>query len=237
AELPVEVDLLPGQMRHATRCALEVQHKAALEMILRAPQFGLRQRFILQPAKLRHHDIDQLADGVVRASRIDRHGAGITIRTEATEDRVREASLLPNVLEESRTHRAAENGVQNVARITILVILLVAARPETNVTLFELLIPDDQLRNHSRRSLQQQRAVGRHGTERALDDVSYLFVLDVPDGSDDHVRRRIDCLEVAPQTFGVQSLDGLFRAKDRASERVPLPETLREKLVDQIVGG
>src|SRR6187399_96777 len=35
-ELPIEVDLLPGQMRHAAGGVLEAQHQAALQVILRA---------------------------------------------------------------------------------------------------------------------------------------------------------------------------------------------------------
>src|SRR5687767_9545411 len=61
AEVPVEVDLLPRQVRHPARRALEVQHQAALEMILRALQLGVRQRLVLHPPQLDDHDVDQLA--------------------------------------------------------------------------------------------------------------------------------------------------------------------------------
>ena len=44
AELPVEVDLLPRQVRHAARGVLEAQHQAALQVILRALQLRVRHR-------------------------------------------------------------------------------------------------------------------------------------------------------------------------------------------------
>src|SRR4029079_2105510 len=44
AELAVEVDLLPREVRHAAGRALEAEHQAALEMILGAPQLRVRRR-------------------------------------------------------------------------------------------------------------------------------------------------------------------------------------------------
>ena len=44
AELPIEVDLLPRQVRHAARGVLEAQHEAALQVILRALQLGVGHR-------------------------------------------------------------------------------------------------------------------------------------------------------------------------------------------------
>src|SRR5207253_7916535 len=41
-EVPVKVDLLASQMRHAARGALEIQHQAALQVILGAPQLRFR---------------------------------------------------------------------------------------------------------------------------------------------------------------------------------------------------
>ncbi len=48
AELPVEVDLLAREVRHAARRVLEAQHQAALQVILRAPQLRVRHRRLLQ---------------------------------------------------------------------------------------------------------------------------------------------------------------------------------------------
>ena len=151
AELAIEVDLLPREVRHPARRALEVQHQAALEMILGAPQLGVRERLVLQPAQLGDHDVDQLADRVVGAPGVNRHRAGVAVGAQAAEHRVGQPALLADVLEQPRAHRAAEHGVQHVARIAVLVVLLVAAGAEADVALLELLVADEHVRNDARR--------------------------------------------------------------------------------------
>ena len=43
-EVMVEVDVLPGEVRHAAGGALQAEHEAALQVILRPPQLGVAER-------------------------------------------------------------------------------------------------------------------------------------------------------------------------------------------------
>src|SRR5439155_16883084 len=127
-------------------------------------------------------DVDQLANRVVRADGVNRQRPRVAVRAQATEHRVGEPALLTNGLKETRAHRTTEHRVQHVARIAVLVILLVAAGAEADVTLFELLVADDDARLDARARGRKAQAFGRHGSERRLDDVADLLVLDVADG-------------------------------------------------------
>ena len=75
-------------------------------------------------------------------------------------------------------------------------ILLVAAGPETDVALFQLLVADDDARLDARPGDREVVAFGRHGSERGLDDVAHLLVLNVADGRNDDVRRAVDVGEI-----------------------------------------
>ena len=138
-ELAVKVDFLTREVRHAARCALESQHEAPLEMVLRPTKFGIGDALVLDPAQFGHHHVDELADGIVGAPGVDRQRARITIGAQTAEHRVGEAPLLAHVLKQARTHRPAEDSVEHVAAIPVVVILAIATRAQTDVTLFEIL--------------------------------------------------------------------------------------------------
>jgi hypothetical protein len=237
AELPVEVDFLAREVRHAARGALEIQHEAALEMVLRSLEFGRGQRLVLEPAQLAHHDIDQLAGRLVRAAGVNRHRSRVAIRAQAAEDRVGETALFTNVLKQTRAHRPAKNRVEHVARVSILMILPVPARAEADVALLELLRADGDPWNHDGRGFGNVHALAWNGAKGTLDEVADALVIDVADSSNNQVRRGVHTVEVAPQGRRGQRLDGLFRPENRAPERVPFPQMLGEQLVDQVVGG
>ena len=153
-ELAIEVDLLPGQMRHAARRVLEAQHEAALQVILRALQLGVGNRRLLDAAQLLDDQIDHLADRFVRAARVDRERAGVAIGAQAAEDGVGEAALLAHVLEtaaSSSSRRAAcsarsSNSDRRDSADS-------CSRRGTDVALLELLVADENLRRDGRRVL------------------------------------------------------------------------------------
>ena len=146
AEVAVEVDFLPRQVRHPAGGVLEAQHQAALEVILRALELVVGHRRALQAAQLLDAEVNHFLDRIGRAAGIDRDVAGVAIRAHAAEDRIGQPALLAHVLKQPRAHRAAEHGVQDVADVAIVVVLLVAVRAEADMALFELLGP----RQHGR---------------------------------------------------------------------------------------
>src|SRR5262245_54155635 len=106
------------------------------------------ERLILHTPKLGDDDVDELPDCIVSASGVDRHRAGVAIRTETAEHRVREAPLFTDVLEQARAHRTAQHRIHHIAGITILVILPIARRAETDMALLEFLVSDHGTRNN-----------------------------------------------------------------------------------------
>ena len=72
--------------------------------------------------------------------------------------------------------------------------------------------------------------------ELLRNQIADALVLEIAHGRYDQVARRIRIGKVAAEQIGVERLDGIAGAEDRAAERVVLPEALGEELVDQIVG-
>src|SRR6185369_10131995 len=118
----------------------------AFEVILRSSQLRLREHFFLDPLQLNDNDVDELANRAVRATGINRQGTGVAIRAEATEYRIGKTALLTNILKKAGAHRSAKHGVEHIARIAVRMILLIAARSEADVTLFQLFVADDDAR-------------------------------------------------------------------------------------------
>ena len=200
AELAIEVDLLPGQVRHAARRVLEAQHEAALQVILRALELGDRHRRLFHAAQFFDDEVDHLADRVVRAAGVDGERSGVAIRAQSAEHRVGEAALLTHVLKQTRAHRPAEKRIQQVARIPIVVVLRIAAHTDAEVALFELLVADQHLGHHLGGLLTQCRAVGRQRPELLVHELADPLVFQVADGRHDQIAGGVRLLEVVAQT-------------------------------------
>ncbi len=71
--------------------------------------------------------------------------------------------------------------------------------------------------------------------EAFVHEVAKVLVLEIADGRDDQIARRVSVSEVVAKPPLSKRLDGLLRAEDRAAERMILPESLREDFVDEIV--
>src|SRR5690606_15892138 len=110
--------------------------------------------------------------------RVDGEGPGVAIGAEAAEDRVREAPLLADVLEQPRAHRSAEQRIEHVAGEAVLVVLRVAADTEAHVALLELLVPDEDVRHHARRLLARSIAAGFEAAETLEDEIPDALVLE-----------------------------------------------------------
>ena len=77
------------------------------------------------------------------AARVDRDHAGVAVGRQVAEHRVRQPALFADVLEEPRAHRAAENRVQHVERVPVVVRLRIGRRAETEMALLDVLLTHD----------------------------------------------------------------------------------------------
>ena len=148
-------------------------------MILGPLQLGVRHRRKLDALQLLDAEIDHLADGLIRAACVDGERAGVAIRAETAEHRVGQPALLAHVLKQSRAHRSAEQRVQHVAGITVVVILGIAADAEAHVALLELLVADQDPRHHLGRLVTRGFAGLGEGSELLLDEIADAFPLHV----------------------------------------------------------
>ena len=115
-------------------------------------------------------------------------------------------------------------------------VLRVAAGPKTKVALLELLVADQDLGDNRRRMLGERLVWRGQAAELLRDQVAYSGVLEVADGRNDQVARRVGVDEVLAETIRVERLDRFARPENGPPERMVLPEALGEQLVDQIVG-
>src|SRR5439155_25336058 len=102
------------QVRHPAAAALEGQHAAALQVILGHLQLACADRPFLQLAELLQDELDDLPARLGGRRRVYQQVAAVEEGVDRGEDRVGEAALLADVLEQARRHGAAEERVQDV---------------------------------------------------------------------------------------------------------------------------
>src|SRR2546430_13603442 len=77
-------------------------------MILRSAQLLFADQRFFERAKLLNGEIDDLANGIRGGAGIDRPHASIGVKGELAENRVGQAPLFANVLEQPRRHAAPQ---------------------------------------------------------------------------------------------------------------------------------
>ena len=92
------------------------------------------------------------------------------------------------------------------------------------------------LGHHPGRRIAARRRHRRQPAEPLHHQVADALVLDVADRHDDQVRRDVGAAEEIQEDVAIEGRDRLGRAEDRPAQRVPVPEPLREELVDEVVG-
>ncbi len=103
------------------------------------------------------------------AAGVHRKHSGVAVGRDAAEHGIGQTALLANRLEEPRTHRTAEDHVQQVGRVSVDVRLRKGRRADDDVALFELLDAFDLRRTRRRRLLLPIRAGVGNRAERFLD--------------------------------------------------------------------
>ena len=125
---------------------------------------------------------------------------------------------------------------KHVTRIPIVVVLRITAGPETDVALLELLVANEDLRHHRRRlftavSPDVGTAPNFASTSSRTRSCSRL-----PTAEMIRLCGGVGVAEIPAQKVGVERFHRLRPAENGATERVILPEALREQLVDEVVG-
>src|SRR5262249_49946006 len=117
-----------------------------------------------------------------------------------TEDGVGQTTLLTNVLEESRAHRATENRVQHVDRMTIDVGLRIGWRADADVALLDLLVPFGETRRDRRRLGDFNPCLAGQRRKRPVDQVAQSRVFEMTGSGNHEIRRDVRSPEVVAQT-------------------------------------
>ena len=223
-------------MRHAARGALEAEHQRPLEVVLRAPQFARVEAAGLHLPNLRDDHIDQFRHHVVAAPGVDAEGTRILVRRQARKHRVGQATLLADVLEQARAHRAAERGVERIAGVTFRVVLWQGRRAEHDVTLLQILLANLDRRRGDRHRVLGFGATVRNLRERAFEQRLHVVVLEIADGDHYEVLGHVGVAKILLQGVAIEGVDAGGGAENRTAERMAAPEAFGENLVDQIVG-
>ena len=137
-----------------------------------------------------------------------------------------QAALLAHVLKQPRAHRTAEQRVEHVARIPIVVLLRIAADAQAEVTLLELLVPHQRLRHDARRVLGVRLAGLRRASRTFCSMSSRTCACSrLPAAETIRFRARVGVGEIrraARSALNDSTVSA--RAQNRAAERVVLPE-------------
>src|SRR5256884_8351157 len=123
---------------HARARGLQREHQRTFEMILRSAQLLFADQRFFERAKLLNGEIDDLANGIRGGAGIDRHHASIGVRCELAENRVGQAALFANVLEQPRRHAAPQQIIEDSETEAVLAIKRNRRNPDANMRLLEI---------------------------------------------------------------------------------------------------
>ena len=116
----LKVHLLARQVGHAAGGGFQAQHERTLQMVLGAAQFFVGDPLLLEQLEFLEDRLDHLARGLDGCAGVDREAAGVAIRIQFGEHSVGQPLPLADILEQARTHAAAEHRVQHVAGEAVL---------------------------------------------------------------------------------------------------------------------
>src|SRR6266571_4071961 len=138
-DMAPEVQLVLGQFAHPAARALEPQHEVALQLALGPLQFGAPDRLALQPTQLLEDEPDRAGRRVRPDPGIDRHQPAVRKARDEGINGVGQPAFLPHLLEQAGTDAPAQDGVQRVDRVPILVAVGDAFGAHADVSLLQRL--------------------------------------------------------------------------------------------------
>ena len=232
-----EINLLACEVGHARARAFEAHEDVALELVLGAGQFLFAERLLLKLGELGHDEVDAFKRLTRRGAGVDAETAGVAVGRDVGVDRVSHAALFTDGLEEARAHAAAEDGVKDERDVAVGVRDGRRGDAEADLDLFESLFVAEQDFGRSERGwLFHQGSAGGKRAEFFGYGSYELVMMEVAGGREDYVAG-VELAGVIVEKARLVKAGNCRRgAEDGLSERVVLPEVLREELVDQNIG-
>src|SRR5579862_4761715 len=100
-EVAVEIHVIASQAVHSLPGALGSKQRGAFQMVLGAAQFLFWKRLILDSAEFIEHRANHFRNVLERCTCIHRKRSGIAIRIHLAENRIRQALLFADILEQA----------------------------------------------------------------------------------------------------------------------------------------
>src|SRR6185369_9418910 len=152
-------------------------------------------------------------------------------------DRIGQTLLFTDTLEESGTHSAAQQGVQNVGRKSTLMSDRQGRHADADLHLLQrLLVTHVDPSLDFGRFLMKAVWTRLEGREFLLYQVHEPVVLQVPGDRDNHVVGNEEAPVIVEQDLLLKPLDRILGAENRLAQRMIFPEVLRENLMHEVVG-
>ena len=146
-------------------------------------------------AKLLHDGLHHFAGGFDGRAGVDGQAAGVAVGAQFGEDGVGQALPLADVLEQARTHAAAQQRVQHVTGEALLVRQRIRRHAQAQMHLFErFLVAQGDAGVRGGHALRGRRAaMGGQATRNArLTSLTESLVSQIAGGGDQHVGGRVD---------------------------------------------
>src|SRR5713226_9529914 len=182
-------------------------------------------------------EIDHFSNRFRSGARVHGHHARVGIGRQLAEDRVGEALLFANVLEEPRGHAAAKKIVENGDGVTVLVAKWNRRDADAEMHLFEVALGfemDGRIRVRSAIAFSGTDRV--HVTELSLNQFQHLLVSDIAGSGHHQMIRREPVPKARKKRITIESSDSFRSAENRTAERMLRPETASKNLMKKIFG-
>ena len=226
---------------HPRRGRLHPEHQPALQVLLGALQLLLGQVACGDVRDLVGGDRERLGEVVLARPDVDPDLAGVCVLREEAVDRVGEAALLADLLEEPGRGGAAEDRVEDRGGEPAAVGAREAGSREADVVLLGVLALEAPagLRSLSERRADTRPLVAGLGAlvDGPLDERHELVVVDAPGRGDHDVPGRVEGAVVAAQGPAADARDHLGGADDRPAEGVTAEDRLADQVVDELLRG
>ena len=171
-----------------------------------------------------------------RGAGVDGEASGVAVRIEIAVDGVGQALAFTNVLEQARTHTAAEQGVEDVAGVALLMRDGMRGHAEAELHLLQrLLVAQDDARESLGRGRVEAVFRGLHVFEVSGDQFDEVVVIEIAGGRYDDVAGGEAVAVGVDDRFALEALHGFFGAQDRLAQGMILEKILGEDFVDEVV--
>src|SRR6266496_4656034 len=206
--MPTEVQLILSRLAHPTAGALKAQHEIPLELGLGPFKFSTTHPSRLQSSEFREHDGQDLGSGLGPRAGIDREQAAIHKASQGGMNRVRQSSLLPHFLKQTRADAATQDRIEQVGRIPVLVRLGHSLESHTEMRLFQRLGPDvDAPADPRRNPTGGRKPRASRAAEGSRDLLEYRTPAKIPRNRDHDLRRPIKAGPIGQDLLSTKALD------------------------------